>query len=141
MGNLFANCDYQIKNIKIIDSFRKFANIIICSMVIKARIEKIINQKGLTKVDVSERMGKFNQAFNFIINPKWDTIELVAEAIGITTKELLFGCKDLPAKTDSEKESKERSSHNSNQQISTLSFGLIICPYCGRGIRLSIEKG
>lgn len=63
-------------------------------MDIKARIEQVINEKGLTKKVVAERMGKFNQAFNSLLtNPKWETIELVAKALDISTCEMLFGIK------------------------------------------------
>ncbi len=109
-------------------------------MDIKARIEEVIAQKGMTKREVSERMGKFNQAFNSLItNPKWDTIELVAEAIGITTAELLFGNDDVLTNSDPELKSELSSLKKNNQNAS--SFGLIICPYCGRGIKLCLEKG
>ena len=119
---------------------RTFANKIICIMDIKARIEEVIAQRGLTKREVSERMGKFNQAFNSLItNPKWDTIELVAEAIGITTAELLFGNEDVSMISDSKKDTGKASSH-SNDLHNTSSFGLIICPFCGRGIKLRLEK-
>lgn len=117
-----------------------FANKIICIMDIKARIEEVIGQRGLTKREVSERMGKFNQAFNSLItNPKWDTIEHVAEAIGITTAELLFGNDEVIKNSGQELKSEVSSSQNNNQNTS--SFGLIICPYCGRGIKLCLEKG
>ena len=110
-------------------------------MDIKARIEEVIAQRGLTKREVSERMGKFNQAFNSLItNPKWDTIELVAEAIGITTAELLFGNDAVLTNSDQEFKSEASSLQNNNNQ-NTSSFGLIICPYCGRGIKLCLEKG
>lgn len=110
-------------------------------MDIKARIEKVIAQKGLTKREVSERMGKFNQAFNSLItNPKWDTIELVAQAIDITTQELLFGSDDAPSKTNSD-ELENLSSRNDIKPNTSPSFGLIICPYCGKGIKLCLEKG
>lgn len=108
-------------------------------MDIKARIEEVIAQKGLTKREVSERMGKFNQAFNSLItNPKWDTIEHVAEAIGITTAELLYGNKDFPVKSDSEIDTE--ASIQKREQNASSSYGIIICPYCGKGIRLSLEK-
>ncbi len=85
-------------------------------------------------------MGKFNQTFNSLItNPKWDTIELVAEAIGITTAELLFGNDDVLTNSDPELKSEVSSAQNNNQDTS--SFGLIICPYCGKGIKLSLERG
>ena len=90
---------------------RTFANKIICIMDIKARIEEVIAQRGLTKREVSERMGKFNQAFNSLItNPKWDTIELVAEAIGITTAELLFGNDEVQKNSGQELKSELSSS-------------------------------
>ena len=99
-------------------------------MDIKARIEEVIAQKGLTKREVSERMGKFNQAFNSLItNPKWDTIEHVAQAIGITTQDLLFGNdKTIILGQDNEQE-------NTNT-----THGIMICPYCRKGISLSIAK-
>ena len=108
-------------------------------MDIKARIEEVIGQRGLTKREVSERMGKFNQAFNSLItNPKWDTIEHVAEAIGITTAELLFGNDEVIKNSGQELKSEVSSSQNNNQNTS--SFGLIICPFCGRCIKLRLEK-
>lgn len=110
-------------------------------MDIKARIEEVIAQRGLTKREVSERMGKFNQAFNSLItNPKWDTIEHVAEAIGITTAELLFGSEDVDKKTDYEVESEKSSLQINDQQELAQSFGVIICPYCRKGIKLRLVK-
>lgn len=106
-------------------------------MDIKARIEEVTAPRGLTKREVSERMGKFNQAFNSLItNPKWDTIEHVAKAIGITTEELLFGndvssTKSLKNGDNVTKNSKEDSAQ---------SFGVIICPYCRKGIKLTLIK-
>lgn len=106
-------------------------------MDIKARIEEVIVQKGLTKREVSERMGKFNQAFNSLItNPKWDTIERVAKAIGITTEELLFGNDGLSTKTLENGEDVTNASKDDTAQ----SFGVIICPYCGKGIKLTLIK-
>ena len=107
-------------------------------MDIKARIEEVIAQRGLTKREVSERMGKFNQAFNSLItNPKWDTIEHVAEAIGITTEELLYGSDGLSTKTLENGDDVKKT----NKDDSAQSFGVIICPYCGKGIKLTLIKG
>ena len=115
-------------------------------MDIKTRIEDVISQKGITKKEVAERMGKFNQAFNSLItNPKWDTIELVAQAIGITTEELLFGDDRITkeeAKSNSISKAEEGTTmHDNEQQSNAHSFGVIICPYCRKGIRLSLVKG
>lgn len=61
-------------------------------MDITARIIEVIGNHGLTKKAVAEKMGKFDQGFNSLIkNPKWSVIEEVADAIGISTQELLFG--------------------------------------------------
>lgn len=109
-------------------------------MDIKARIEEVIVQKGLTKREVSERMGKFNQAFNSLItNPKWDTIEHVAEAIGINTEELLFGGNLVDR--EQHKSEVSRGYHELMQnksEIKSQSLGVIICPHCGIGIKLSL---
>ena len=117
-----------------------FANKIICNMDIKARIEEVIAQRGLTKREVSERMGKFNQAFNSLItNPKWDTIELVAEAIGITTEELLFDHSRIGSNsTISLTNEEDMLTHPDLCHSQTI--GLLLCPHCGKGIRLNIEK-
>ena len=109
-------------------------------MDIKARIEEVIAQRGLTKREVSERMGKFNQAFNSLItNPKWDTIELVAEAIGITIEELLFDQSRIGSNSTISLTNEEDMLIHADQCHSQ-TIGLLLCPYCGKGIRLNIEK-
>ena len=108
-------------------------------MDVTTRIEEVIAAKGLTKSKVAERMGKFNQAFNRLItNPKWETIELVAQAIGITTEELLFG-KNISSK-ESLNDLRDKVEEDTDLHYNTQSFGVIICPYCGKGIKLSLEK-
>ena len=103
-------------------------------MDIKARIEEVIGQRGLTKREVSERMGKFNQAFNSLItNPKWDTIEHVAQAIGVSVEELLFGRISQEGTIPIINEKRNIGYSQSDSE----SIGLLICPYCGRGIKLS----
>ena len=108
-------------------------------MNVTARIEEVIASKGLTKSKVAEKMGKFNQAFNRLITtPKWETIELVAQAIGITTEELLFGNLEELSSTI---ESDEKVSHNHSYERTDQSptIGMLVCPNCGKGIRLNIE--
>ena len=87
-------------------------------MDIKVRIEDVIAQKGMQKKDIAEKMGKHKQAFNSLVtDPKWSIIEAVADAIGISAKELLF-------------------SHEYDKPTD----GTFICPHCGKGVRLSIEQ-
>ena len=112
-------------------------------MDIKTRIEEVISQKGLTKKEVSERMGKFNQAFNSLItNPKWDTIELVAQAIGITTEQLLFGSssQDSAIKNAIGEDTLEDGSANNNHGEISQTIGMLLCPHCGKGIKFIIKK-
>ena len=100
-------------------------------MDVTARIEEVIAAKGLTKSKVAERMGKFNQAFNRLItNPKWETIELVAQSIGITTEELLFGI------NEQSKNNSVTSSENLTETKETI--GVLVCPHCGKEIKISI---
>jgi len=109
-------------------------------MDIKARIEEVILHKGLTKREVAERMGKFNQAFNSLItNPKWDTIEHVAQALDITPENLLFG--RLEGSSSSiDTDEKISNSLLSKESEQSQTIGMLVCPNCGKGIRLNIEK-
>ena len=128
-------------------------------MDIKARIEEVINEKGLTKKVVAERMGKFNQAFNSLLtNPKWETIELVATAIGISTQEMLFGIKPQEPAPQPEAPNTEASAPqtataqadalpftNEQQQEQSQSVALtpaaaILCPHCGKAITIGVVK-
>jgi transcriptional regulator with XRE-family HTH domain len=58
-------------------------------MDIRQRIESLAARRGIQKKDLAERMGKRKENLNTLItNPKWDTIELVAQALGIEPWEL-----------------------------------------------------
>ena len=58
-------------------------------MDIRQRIEALAARRGIQKKDLAERMGKRKENLNTLItNPKWDTIELVAQALGIEPWEL-----------------------------------------------------
>ena len=58
-------------------------------MDIRQRIESLAARRGIQKKDLAERMGKRKENLNALItNPKWDTIELVAQALGIEPWEL-----------------------------------------------------
>ena len=137
------------------------------NMDIKARIEEVINEKGLTKKVVAERMGKFNQAFNSLLtNPKWETIELVATAIGISTQEMLFGIKpqEQPVSQPADKmgaahevstEGKQSPDDLPWEKTSTVAEelqaveeskmtaavpGALICPHCGKAFVIEIKN-
>jgi len=58
-------------------------------MDIRQRIESLAARRGIQKKDLAERMGKRKENLNTLItNPKWDTIELVVQALGIEPWEL-----------------------------------------------------
>lgn len=123
-------------------------------MDIKARIEEVINQKGLTKKEVAERMGKFNQAFNSLLtNPKWETVERVADAIGISTCEMLYGIRPEAVLSTDPANSTEQPATQPEEPadlpfgpadapqpatdaVPAQMVGLVRCPKCGHAIRL-----
>jgi transcriptional regulator with XRE-family HTH domain len=115
-------------------------------MNIKARIEQVIAERGLTKKEVAEKMGKFNQAFNSLLtNPKWETIELVAKALEMNTCEMLFGIKPEQEKASADAlaaaqpAAEPRKEEYSDAGASELPFkndqpsvpASLICPHCG----------
>lgn len=129
-------------------------------MDIRARIEQVIDEKGLTKRLVAERMGKFSQAFNSLLtNPKWETIELVASAIGISTCEMLYDIKPeakpvaqpehpaaqlAPSPADKlpfsdSKAADAQTEPEKAEEVRIVRFAYD-CPYCGKSVRISIEK-
>ena len=128
-------------------------------MDIRARIEQVIDERGLTKRLVAERMGKFSQAFNSLLtNPKWETIELVASAIGISTCEMLYGikpeaepaqpaqpaAKPAPSPADElpfgdNKDTAAQTGPEKAEEVRIVRFAYD-CPHCGKSIRISIEK-
>ena len=117
-------------------------------MDIKARIEQVINEKGLTKKVVAERMGKFNQAFNSLLtNPKWETIVLVATAIGISTQEMLFGIKpeepnpaeaQQPAQSPVDELPFKDEAPKQEQPLQPVAA--FLCPHCGETIMVGLKK-
>ena len=87
-------------------------------MDMKQRIEQVIASRGLTKGAVAEKMGKQKQNINSLLtDPRWSIIEAVADAIGITPQELLFG-----------------STQQQAQQPAQSSPGVFVCPNCGAGV-------
>ena len=132
-------------------------------MDIKARIEQVINEKGLTKKLVAEHMGKFNQAFNSLLtNPKWNTIESVASAIGISTQEMLYGIKpeavpvaqlvsaqetseqqlqaDKSPFGDDNDDGQHAQKKQAPEQSRLQSVAAFLCPHCGETIVVGLKK-
>lgn len=118
-------------------------------MDIKERIEQVISEKGLSKKEVAERMGKHNQAINSLLtDAKWSTVELVAEAIGITTHELLFGTKsesnpaipvssERPSPADKLPFGAEKPAQ---EQPPLQPVAAFLCPHCGETIIVGLKK-
>ena len=71
----------------------------------------------MQKAVLAKMMGKQKQAMNSLItDAKWSTIEQIADAMGISTQELLF-----------------------DRSYDKPTSGNFTCPKCGAGIRLKIE--
>ena len=133
-------------------------------MDILARIEQVIKERGTNKAEVSERMGKAKQNFKSLLtNPKWDSLELVCQAIGIEPWQL-FEQEILAAGYRLTAESKQQPEQPQEKDVEELSYqdgqpsaepekpaepsapvgtalvGLVRCPQCGHSIRLFAEE-
>ena len=133
-------------------------------MDILARIEEVIKQRGTNKAEVSEKMGKAKQNFKSLLtNPKWDSLELVCQAIGIEPwqlfeQEILAAGYRLTAESKQQPEQPqekdvEEFSYQDGQPsaepekpaepsapVGTALVGLVRCPQCGHSIRLFAEE-
>ena len=133
-------------------------------MDILARIEEVIKQRGTNKAEVSEKMGKAKQNFKSLLtNPKWDSLELVCQAIGIEPwqlfeKEIIAAGYRLTAESKQQPEQPqekdvEEFSYQDGQPsaepekpaepsapVGTALVGLVRCPHCGHSIRLFAEE-
>lgn len=60
-------------------------------MDILVRVEEVIKQRGMSKSEVAEKMGKAKQNFKSLLtNPKWEAVELTCAAMGIAPWELFI---------------------------------------------------
>ena len=133
-------------------------------MDILARIEEVIKQRGTNKAEVSEKMGKAKQNFKSLLtNPKWDSLELVCQAIGIEPwqlfeQEIIAAGYRLTAESKQQPEQPqekdvEEFSYQDGQPsaepekpaepsapVGTALVGLVRCPQCGHSIRLFAEE-
>lgn len=133
-------------------------------MDILARIEEVIKQRGTNKAEVSEKMGKAKQNFKSLLtNPKWDSLELVCQAIGIEPWQL-FEQEIIAAGYRLTAESKQQPEQPQEKDVEEFSYqdgqpsaepektaepsapvctalvGLVRCPQCGHSIRLFAEE-
>lgn len=133
-------------------------------MDILARIEEVIKQRGTNKAEVSEKMGKAKQNFKSLLtNPKWDSLELVCQAIGIEPWQLFeqeimaAGYRlteeskqqpEQPQEKDAEEFSYQDGQPSAEPEktaepsapVGTALVGLVRCPQCGHSIRLFAEE-
>lgn len=133
-------------------------------MDILARIEEVIKQRSTNKAEVSEKMGKAKQNFKSLLtNPKWDSLELVCQAIGIEPwqlfeQEIIAAGYRLTAESKQQPEQPqekdvEEFSYQDGQPsaepgktaepsapVDTALVGLVRCPQCGHSIRLFAEE-
>ena len=129
-----------------------------------ARIEEVIKQRGTNKAEVSEKMGKAKQNFKSLLtNPKWDSLELVCQAIGIEPWQLFeqeimaAGYRlteeskqqpEQPQEKDAEEFSYQDGQPSAEPEktaepsapVGTALVGLVRCPQCGHSIRLFAEE-
>jgi transcriptional regulator with XRE-family HTH domain len=88
----------------------------------KLRIKEIMEEKGVTSVSLAEAVGihkvSVSNIINGKINPSAETLEKIAEALGVEMWEL------FASKEDVMKQNKNT----------------IPCPYCGKDIDVSLLK-
>lgn len=89
-------------------------------MDIRTIIERKIEQAGLTKKEVAERMGIIPNNINAMIaSPSWPTIEKLYQALGISPSELVSD-PDAP-----------------RLYTITPETGLFVCPKCGTQLKVT----
>lgn len=126
-------------------------------MNITERIGQVLDQRGINKSELARRMNKHNQQVNRLIdNPKWETIEAVASAIGIAPWELFtqeieaagyrLATEQQPSSQPSQQPAAESSQQSQdelsfdNSQPSAIGQQAIICPHCHQALVFNIAS-
>ena len=127
-------------------------------MNITERIEQVLDQRGINKSELARRMNKHNQQVNRLIdNPKWETIEAVASAIGIAPWELFtqeieaagyrLAPELQPSAQPSQQPAVESASAGQQQTVggecgepSAIGQQAIICPHCHQALVMNIAS-
>lgn len=85
-------------------------------------IDFLLKTKGVTKVELANRMGIQKQNVNTMLkNPTYTTLEKIAEALGVQMWELFATKEEVVGSADSGASS-------------------FVCPHCGKAINIRIEK-
>ena len=89
------------------------------------RIKELIKEKGFTQKDFAEKLGMTTQGLTQIMvgKPSLTTMEKIASALGVEVWELLISRDEVV--------SAEATHQQENNGI--------ICPHCGRHIRINVE--
>lgn len=89
------------------------------------RIKELIKEKGFTQKDFAEKLGMTTQGLTQIMvgKPSLTTMEKIASALGVEVWELLISRDEVVSA-----EATHQKDNNS-----------IICPHCGRSIRINVE--
>jgi transcriptional regulator with XRE-family HTH domain len=118
-------------------------------MDIRQRIESLAARRGIQKKDLAERMGKRKENLNTLItNPKWDTIELVAQALGIEPWELfreeieaagLEIVKSEELRVESEGSIVKSEEPADAPLVSTPLQQALVCPHCHKAMTIEVR--
>lgn len=89
----------------------------------KVRIREIMSEKGVTSVELAEKIGVSKATISNLINnktmPSIDTLGKIAIALGVPDWQLFA--------------SKDEAVNNTKEES-------LICPYCGREINVELTK-
>ena len=97
------------------------------SNVMVDRLKAIMRQKGVTQVELSEKLGITKSAFYQRINgnPSLSSIKELADALGVEVWELFIDREDII---------KNEGIGNDKPEMT------IVCPHCGKPIKITIDK-
>ena len=92
----------------------------------KLRIKELMEEKGVTSVSMAAAIGvhkvSFSNIINGKINPSAETLEKIADALGVEMWELFKSKNEIASEIAEEKKN------------------AIPCPYCGKDIDVSLLK-
>lgn len=116
-------------------------------MDIRQRIETLAARRGIQKKDLAERMGKRKENLNTLItNPKWDTIELVAQALGIEPWELFREeieaagfVKSEESIVKNEEDVAKIEEPTDAPLVSTPLQQALVCPHCHKAMTIEVR--
>lgn len=97
-------------------------------MDFKSNIKSLCKLRGITQKELADKIGITNSALNISLsknNPRFSTLESIAEALGVNVAQLLISPDEQPQQPD--------------QQPAEENAKALRCPHCGEEIELYVK--